>query len=117
MHPQLETRDAAVEWLISKGLYAALRDWSFGKSVVALAGRQVLLQENGEPIRIKGLTEEPAVYSHMVCIYPEKECWSVAHLSGGRPNTQSYLSLGEAAFEAAQSLVKMASSDDKRHDA
>lgn len=114
MYPLLESREAAVEWLAAKGLYAARRDWSFGESVVAASGRRVLLQENGEPIRIEGSTEELVVYVNMVCIYPEREGWSVAHLSRGRPGTQSYLSLGQAAFEAAELLISDGASHDAR---
>ena len=117
MYPQLKDRAAAVQWLISNGLYAALRDWSFGESVVAATGRQVLLDEDGKPLRNEASGEELVIYAHMLCIYPEQESWSVANVSGGKKSIQSYTSLGEAAFEAAKSLAEKALSFGNERDA
>ena len=117
MHPLLGTREAAVQWLKSRGLHAALRDWSFGESVIVAAGRQILLQEDGKPLRNEETGEEVVVYSHMLCIYPEQHGWSVALLSGGKQETQGYHSLGEATLEAANLLVQTTVSQRKNSDA
>jgi len=105
MHPPIETREAAIEWLQSQGLYAAPRDWSFGKSIIGASGRQALLHDDGQPVRLEFRGEDVVVYSRMLCIYPENEGWSIARLTGDMPMTQCFPSLDEAILEATSILL------------
>ena len=100
----LATRDAAVHWLRSQGLYAACRDWSFGESVIAAAGRQAWSSKETS-LQHEATGDELVAYRHMLCLYPAQGAWSIAHLSGGFPATRCGFTLGEAASEAAKFLV------------
>ena len=96
MTPLLPTRDAAIAWLRDKGLHAAARDWSFGKSICV-------------GVALPCVQGDIEALQHLVCIHPEAGQWSITDLSGplGKvPVTHPCGALEEAAAEALRLLCQ-----------
>jgi len=86
------TREEAIEWLSVRGVHAIAWDWSFGKSIVALAGES-------EPVY------GPGSWRWAVCIFPWKSGWSVQELGTMPPTLPLFRgSLVEALNEAVRAL-------------
>ena len=109
--PELTTREAAVQWLESHGWYAAIRDWSFGESIMAGCGAQTPTGSDGEPIFIDSIAEPLIIYKHMFCIYPDQGAWSAAELAGAGKPARHYSSLTEAVAHTASLLAALASDE------
>jgi hypothetical protein len=104
MSSTLTTRKAAVQWLNKQGLYAASRDWNFGETVIAAAGR---IEPTNTAKPFAGLDcEEIVAYRYMLCIHPDNDRWSVSDLSTPFPITKKYGTLEEATHEAARDLFE-----------
>ena len=102
MSPTLTTREASVQWLNEQGLHAVSRDWSFGETVIAFAGRIESTNQLKPPANPDG--EEIVAYRYMLCIHPDHGQWSVSDLSHAFPVTKTYKNLEDATHAAAKDL-------------
>ncbi len=93
MAPVLQTREDAIQWLRSKGLYAHARDRVLGQTICVASEK---IQKSPDDI---------AVFRYMVCIYPDGKQWCVIDFSAQLAGEEcKYDSLKVAAQKAVDIL-------------
>jgi hypothetical protein len=101
-HESPWSRETAIEWLRSKGLYAKSRDWSFGESVIVASESESV---SVGAASTRGVGQEITVLHNMLCIHPENDGWSVSDLSSMKVVSMQFGSLESAARNAAEKLL------------
>jgi hypothetical protein len=87
----VKTRSEAVEYLKSRGLHSAERDWVLGETIVAATGGE----DSG------GIT----VYERAMYIVPKADAWTSFELDRPRPDDDVEMSLQEACARVERLLT------------
>lgn len=85
------TREDAIRWLEEQGFVGSKRDWSFGETVIAAAGKT----------DASGIV----ILQHPLCIHPHNGAWAITDFSRVKSEIVVCESLQQATQKAAATLA------------